>query len=195
MGRARRARRHAPSGGCSTAGPAHGARAQRAARASDAGRGRHPDDGHHVHGVLRRQGDRPRLAVRHHPAGHRRVGVAPGRAGLEAAAPGDQRVHRRPVPRAAHRARRRVPRRPARALGELPPRVRRREPGVRSVGAHLGQRSGARQRRHDVRVGGQPPGAERRQLRAREPRDLETRLRRPVRPAEHLAGRRRTPTS
>ena len=53
----------------------------------DAAATRHPHDGHHVHRLLRRREHRPGLAVRRHPAGHRRP--ASGRRierGLDAAA-------------------------------------------------------------------------------------------------------------
>ena len=42
-----------------------------AAQPPGRGRRRHPHDGHHVHGVLRRHRHRPGVAVRRHPAGHR----------------------------------------------------------------------------------------------------------------------------
>ena len=70
------------------------------------------------------------------------------------------------------------------------PRVPGRAPAPRRVGPHLRQRPGARRRRDDVRAGGQPAGAVRRELPAREPADLQAGLRRPVRAPQHPARRR-----
>ncbi len=93
--------------------------------------------------------------------------------GPRSAPASSQPVHRRRLQRPADHRRRRLPRRAARRLGQLPPRVPGHPPEVRRVGAHLRLRSRARRRRPAVRARGQPAGAVRRELRAREPGDRE----------------------
>ena len=190
MGRAAGGRRFGPSGGRVPRGPPARAGPGRAAGASGPSRPRHPHDGHHVHGVLRRQGHRPGVAVRRHPPRDRRGGVAGGRSRSGAAHVGVEPLHRRPLQRPGGRARRRVPGRAARELGQLPARVPRRASGLRRVGPRLRQRPRPGRGRHPLRPRGQPPRPVGRELRAGEPADLEAGLRRPVRAPEHPPRRR-----
>ena len=114
------------------------ARHRRAARAPARRRARHPDDGHHVHRVLRRREHRPRLAVRHHPARDRRRRVGPHRA----------RPRRSACARSTCSSTTSTTTSGSIADGVFPaelldgsanyrPRVPRRAPEVRRVGAHL----------------------------------------------------------
>ena len=94
----RRARRAAPAAADVMA--AHRPhRRRRAAGPPERGGGRHPDDGHHVHRLLRGVEHRPGLAVRRHPPDHRGRRVARRRARAGAAAAGAQHVHRRRLQR------------------------------------------------------------------------------------------------
>ena len=162
-------------------------------RARQAGRGRrHPHDGHHVHRVLRRPRHRPGLAVRRHPPGDRRR--RSGRA-IEAGLVQRLRALNRFIDDLYNdqqrRRRRRVPGRAARRLGRTSgPSAA----GVRptfGVWAHICGSDLVRDAdgtmyvlEDNLRV---PVG---RQLRAREPADLQAGVRRPVRAPEHPARRR-----
>ena len=80
------------------------ARARRAARPAGGGDGRHPDDGHHVHRVLRRPRHRPGVAVRRHSPCHRGAGVDAHRPRARAAPRRPQPLHRRHLQRPAGRS-------------------------------------------------------------------------------------------
>ena len=139
---------------------------------------------------------RPGLAVRRHPAGHRRRRV--GRRSSAASSSGcvalnrfiddlynDQQVIADGV----------FPAELLAGLGELPARVPRRAPQVRRVGPHLRLRPRARRRRRDVRARGQPARAVGRQLRAREPGRRQAGVRRGVRSSRTSVPSTPTPTS
>ena len=122
------------------------ARHRRAPRATEPRRGRHLGARHHLHRLPRRPRHRSGLADGHRAESDRRVGMGDDRARLEAATLGAEPLHRRRLPRAPGRRRRRLSRRVVGRFGQPAHGVRGHVAEVRGVGTHLRQRSRARRR-------------------------------------------------